>query len=99
MEPLFFVQCHVAPDMQEDLQALRPTHLDYIRDNENRIAFGGIASGTETPVEQIVYFLRAAELEDAEGFVRDDPYWPCYAKIFLTPFTQKIPRDYSTSRF
>lgn len=88
-----FIQCFVDPDALPELEALRPAHLEYVRAHGPSLAYGGVVETPQRDYQQICYFLRASSVESAGKFIAQDPFHPCYAKVEIHPFTQKVPKD------
>ncbi|MBI1319465.1 MAG: hypothetical protein GC168_11050 [Candidatus Hydrogenedens sp.] len=89
---VMFAQCFIAPERIGELEELRPLHLSYIRESLAVIRFAGVAESELEPYQQICYFLGVDSVAEAESFVRHDPYYPCYERVDIVPFTQKFPR-------
>jgi len=91
MGSLFFAQCIVDLEAGALLAELRPAHLGYVGARRAMVVFGGLVESGALGCERICYFLRASSFAEAEEFVVGDPYYACFSKVEILPFTQKIP--------
>ncbi len=89
---MFFVQCYIAPDKIKGLAELRQSHLRHIERHLPVIRYGGVVQDNAGSFIRICYFLITGSLNEAEHFVKNDPYFPCYKSVEILNFAQRIPK-------
>jgi uncharacterized protein len=70
----FALQCVLAKNVDEKRLALRPTHLQYLEANKERIFCGGPTIGSNDLPEMMLIILNAPDLASAEAFIQAEPY-------------------------
>lgn len=72
----YFIETFDKPDHQSRRQALRPAHLDFLKDNAHRLLACG-AKLHEDGKDQGggVYIITADSQEDAQAFIEADPFY------------------------
>jgi uncharacterized protein YciI len=86
----FIIQCNINSESSAQLNALRPSHLQYIKSKSN-ILYGGIMLEDADSYKGICYVIKANSMAEAEAFVKDDPYFDIYRNFEISLFIQKIP--------
>jgi uncharacterized protein len=70
----FALQCVLAENVDEKRLALRPTHLQYLATNKERIFCGGPTINGNGQPEMMLIILNAPDLSSAEAFIQAEPY-------------------------
>jgi uncharacterized protein YciI len=90
MDNRFFIQCFVNESKLDFIIAERSKHLKYIDSCRSSITYAGIVESSENPYQQIIYFLEAKNKKEALDFIKEDPYYPSFEEVLISPFSQKI---------
>ncbi|GIV34468.1 MAG: hypothetical protein KatS3mg031_2003 [Chitinophagales bacterium] len=90
---MYFIQCYLPPEKSDTIEQLRSKHRQYIATRLSIIKYGGIVIDERGAMERICYFLQVSAQEEAENFLRADPYFPCYNNIEIRKFVQRIPQE------
>jgi len=72
----FHIETWDKPDHQQHRQALRPAHLEFLAENAGLlIACGAKLNPDGTDAGGGIYIVELDEHEDAERFIRSDPFY------------------------
>lgn len=71
----YFIETFDKPGHQAQRQALRPAHLEFLRDNAHRLLACGAKLAEEgTDLGGGVYIITADDEADARAFIEADPF-------------------------
>ena len=91
----FALQCILAENVDEKRLALRPTHLQYLEANKERIFCGGPTIDCNGRPEMMLIILNAPDLLSAEAFIQAEPYNQAgiFKQVAVREWRQVLPES------
>jgi uncharacterized protein YciI len=90
----FVLYCVDKPDHGHVRAENRPAHLDYLKDNLERILIAGpmIGEDGQPPIGSVI-IIEAADLSDAKAFAASDPYAKAglFEYVTITAYKKVLP--------
>ncbi len=89
----FAIQCFLAENVEEKRLALRPTHLQYMEANKDRIFCGGPTVDLKGKPEMMLIILDVPDLSSAEAFIQAEPYnrSGVFEQVIIREWRQVLP--------
>ncbi|MCB0508325.1 MAG: hypothetical protein KDD21_08510 [Bacteroidetes bacterium] len=75
----------------EQIPIVRNKHLEFVKENKDRIRYGGVIHNPDQSYKGILIILEANTMEEATDFIKNDPYFKLYNSYKIDYFIQKIP--------
>jgi uncharacterized protein YciI len=92
----FALLCKIAPDVINELKALRGTHLAYIQQHADEILFGGPARSDNGLPETMIIILKTDDRSHAQAFIDQEPYnasGKIFSRVDVKVWSQVIPES------
>lgn len=91
----FALQCVLAENVDQKRLALRPTHLQYLSANKERIFCGGPTIDSNGQPEMMLIILNAPDLSSAEAFIQAEPYNQAgiFKQVTVREWRQVLPES------
>ena len=92
---MYAIVCFDRPDSAKLRDAHRAAHAAFLEKNSSRIAFGGpLKNVPDGPSTGAVIVVSCATREEAEAFIKDDPFLRngVYESVAVRAFKQVFPQ-------
>jgi uncharacterized protein YciI len=74
----------------DKINEIRDVHLLYIKNNIENIIYGGVVNQDNQDYKGILMIIKANNINEAENFIKNDPYFELYKTSDINLFSQRI---------
>jgi uncharacterized protein YciI len=89
------ITCEITAGALPKLKEIRAMHLQYIRDHQDEILFGGPARDASGVPQTMIIVLKDDDRSRAEEFVKHEPYsasGAVFSSVLIRPWSQVMPQ-------